>query len=252
MKHDISVILTAHSESVVSGRTLSTAEKSIRQAQDAGLTIEKIIVLDNPTEETAQYFNAIPFDGWRIEQVDERDPGLTRNAGVNLASGTYIAFLDADDLFSPNWLTKAHQHAEELLKVKQHVVIHPELYWRFDGERGAKMNLPQDHPFLDPGLFLTINPFDALCFTTREFLQQQPFKPREIDKGYAFEDWCWIINAFISGAFHSVAKDTIIFKRRRFGSINRDARNRNSSLPLIENFSLEDIQKYRLQLRNPS
>ena len=38
--------------------------------------------------------------------MNERDLGRVRNALVPEVEGEFIAFLDADDLFSENWLAK--------------------------------------------------------------------------------------------------------------------------------------------------
>ncbi len=241
MTYDVSVILTAHSESVVCGRTIRSAEVSIAAAQAAGLSVERLIVLDSPKDETRAYFEALPLPGWRIETVAERDPGLTRNRGVELSGGRYAAFLDADDLFSANWLAKAHQRITACEADGRRTVVHPELNWRFDRTNGVKVNLPSDHSFFDPRLMLVMNPYDALCFAPTALMLELPFKPREIGEGYAYEDWRWVLDTTVAGIRHTTAKDTIIFKRRRDGSMNAAARGSDALLPNVDGFDFGSV-----------
>jgi glycosyltransferase involved in cell wall biosynthesis len=68
-------------------------------------TIEIIVVHDGSTEDTATV--AKRYDGQiRYVLQDNLGAGAARNRGVVLAKGSYLAFLDADDLWMPEKLTE--------------------------------------------------------------------------------------------------------------------------------------------------
>jgi len=88
--------------------TLRAAIESLT-AQSLSPNLYEIIVVDNNSQdETVKIVQDYiqKYDS-RIKYVLERRQGLSyaRNAGVNLASGDIIAFLDDDAVADPDWLT---------------------------------------------------------------------------------------------------------------------------------------------------
>jgi glycosyltransferase involved in cell wall biosynthesis len=65
---------------------------------------ETVVVDDGSTDGTRDYLASIP--GIRVVHQSNAGPGPARNAGVALAKGEYIAFLDSDDLWFP-WTLEA-------------------------------------------------------------------------------------------------------------------------------------------------
>lgn len=61
---------------------------------------EVIVVDDGSTDGTTAYLKSL---GGRVRVLEQanRGPGAARNLGVKSASGTYIAFLDSDDVWFP-------------------------------------------------------------------------------------------------------------------------------------------------------
>ena len=95
------------------------AEKYIRASIDSVLNQtcrdwELLVVNDGSVDHTAQLVEEYSFDK-RIKlftQVNKRLGGA-RNTGIRNASGRWIAFLDADDLWAPEKLKKQLAFAEE-------------------------------------------------------------------------------------------------------------------------------------------
>jgi glycosyltransferase involved in cell wall biosynthesis len=67
---------------------------------------EAIVINDGSSDETEQWVSKIKDP--RIKLISQNNKGLAgaRNAGIAQASGEYIAFLDADDLWEPTKLEK--------------------------------------------------------------------------------------------------------------------------------------------------
>jgi hypothetical protein len=95
---NVSVIMPAHN----AARTVAEAIESV-----LGQTLaswELIVVDDGSTDATAQ--EVARFDDSRIRYVRQAKAGVSRarNAGIAMARGTYLAFLDADDAYHPEKL----------------------------------------------------------------------------------------------------------------------------------------------------
>ncbi len=97
----VSVIIPAYNgENFIAG-----AIKNIREQNYASLEI--IIIDDGSTDGTAEVIAGFK-DTVRYVYQPNRGPAAARNRGILMSSGDAIAFLDVDDLWSPNAL---HRHA---------------------------------------------------------------------------------------------------------------------------------------------
>jgi len=122
----------------------------------------------------------------------------------------------------------------------ERIIVHPELCWFFEGSQNVMVNTPQDSPLFDPAFFYFANYYDALCMAPRAAHLQFPYSRRDIAGGYAYEDWQWNIETMARDWRHVVAKDTIIFKRRRKSSQTLRAHER---MAVIRNFEPLAIDK---------
>ena len=235
----ISAIVTLHAEFVMAGPTLKSAEGAIATAEADGLSIERIIGLDRPTAETAAFAHAFAGERWRVVEVDCGDQGAARNAYADASGGDWIAFLDGDDLWSENWLSEAARIARE---TGDQAIVHPELNCFFGKTQAVHVNVGQDDPLFDPRFFHYRSLYDALSFAPRAAHLEVPFAPRDLDRGYAFEDMQWSIETMLAGYRHVVAPDTIIFKRRREGSQNALAGARGVAIRDLPMLKIEQLE----------
>lgn len=76
--------------------------------------IEIICIDDDSTDNSMGILkrNAQLDSRVKIIHQHKADAGTARNNGLQIARGKYLAFLDADDLFSPDMLEHAYNHAE--------------------------------------------------------------------------------------------------------------------------------------------
>ena len=88
----------------------------IHEAVESALTqsftdLEVIVVDDGSTDGTMEALQS--FNDPRLRRIEQLHAGLasTRNSGIQVARGTYLGFLDGDDLWAEN---KAERHLEFL------------------------------------------------------------------------------------------------------------------------------------------
>lgn len=238
---DITVIMTAHHEGAMAGISLHSMCDALEQAKAAGISCNKLIVLDRPNQPTLDMFSEVADQGWQVEEVDFGDQGKTRNHAISLVNSTYVAFNDADDLWSENWLVEAYAMCQS---DPGKIIAHPELNWFFQENNNLFFHIDQTDPAFDPAILRYINCWDALCLAPLKAYLDAPFCDRDIDTGFAFEDWQWNCETLEKGYVHRVVDDTIHFKRRRKGSQTLEAASRKA---LVRRTALFDYNWHQPQ-----
>jgi len=143
---EISIIMACYN----SARHLSRAVSSVKQ-QSLG-NWELIVVDDASADETAEVVEALAAEDSRIKFVKlttNSGPSVARNAGLEIATGRWIAILDSDDAFEPKRL-------ETLIQMGEHLtldMVFDNLSY-FDDAAGIQTGtaLPRDGETLSVGL----------------------------------------------------------------------------------------------------
>jgi glycosyltransferase involved in cell wall biosynthesis len=239
---DLTLIVTAHSETLVSGPTMASADLAVAAARDAGYTVQTIVALDQATESTREYFQQDDFDHWERWEMHEGDLGRVRNALVPRTDGRYIAFLDADDLFSENWLVKGLGDLEAARERGERAIAHPEVIMTFDGAIGLNQNVDQRSPLFTPYFLYMRNAYDSLCLTPREAHLTVPYVHRDIKNGLSYQDWQFAIETMARGWKHVLVQDTIIFKRRRDFSLVVESKGRISMVRSLPEMAIDRVR----------
>ena len=225
--YDISVIVTAHREGSLAHHTMNSLMRAIGSANSHAVATEIVIVLDNPDTKTEEYFSRYHGAGMAVHRVDFGDPGLSRNHGVHVSSGKYVAFLDADDLFGKNWLRAAYDTAE---KTSGHSVLHPEYSVCFERENLIAKHLGiYDDAFCLKNL-LEYNYWSVFCFTQREVVTQTPFVKAALDDGFGYEDWHWCCEVLSRGIPIMTVPETCVFVRRKLEGSRLSGHNQYKTL----------------------
>jgi len=106
----ITVILTAYNEGKYIGEMLECISKQTFQ------DFELIAIDDGSTDKTGEIMDsyAPKFEG-RVTVIHQENQGIsaTRNNGLDIARGEYIAFLDGDDIISPDYLERLYAAAKK-------------------------------------------------------------------------------------------------------------------------------------------
>lgn len=239
---DLTLIVTAHDETLVSGPTMRSADLAVAAARARGYTVQQVIALDAATEETTAYFHQPRFDHWERRTMTEGDLGRVRNALVPDTDGDFIAFLDADDLFSENWLAEGLATVIAGRDRGERLIAHPELNVLFDRNHAVTRNIDQDSRLFTPYYFYARNYYDSLCLTPREAHLEVPYVHRDLHNGLSFQDFQFSIETMGRGWKHVVVKDTIIFKRRRDFSLVVQSSARRSVVRSLPEMAIDRVR----------
>ena len=89
--------------------------KAVESVYEQGVSLELLVIDDGSTDHTEEVLSA--YEGREdfryIKNEQNMGAAGSRNRGVGLAQGTYIAFLDADDWWEPGKLKEQLKRLEE-------------------------------------------------------------------------------------------------------------------------------------------
>jgi glycosyltransferase involved in cell wall biosynthesis len=177
---------------------------------------ECIIVDDGSQDETLEL-----LDKYRdrpqfkiIHHPNNANKGVskTRNLGIEHSQGTYIAFLDADDVFHPNKLALQVAYMQSNPEV---VLTHSNVDFIQDGLDGYFSGFdlgstPFTYAFREYGNWLQSNPIcNSSVLVRANAVKQVEFS---IPQLFQFEDWLlWILVSF-KGDFHYMPKALVNYR----------------------------------------
>lgn len=135
-----SVVIPCHNAGPYIGEALRSVAEQTHPPH------EVIVIDDASTDDSVKIVESSPLDV-RLLHCEHRNGAATRNVGIEAATGDWIAFLDADDL----WLPEHLAYAREVLSGSTDVALHGHRYVMREGVRIAEENpWPPERP--TPGL----------------------------------------------------------------------------------------------------
>lgn len=215
----ITAILTAHREGLLAKPSLESMKRCVAHAEDAGFSTEIVAILDRPDSVTRDLVGQYTADGIQSVEVDFGDPGKARNYAIDICSGHYAAFLDADDLWGSNWLAMAANAAESY---REPVIWHPEVCVYFGTTRHIFHHVDMDDPLFSPATLAVENYWTALSFGARDIYASNRYPDTDLAAGFGFEDWVWNMNTVAKGIPHKTVAGTGHVIRRKMQSVSRD------------------------------
>jgi len=219
LQHDVSLIINAHKEGRLLHPTMKSAMAAVSCAQANNLNIELIVVVDTPDPETRDFCKTRLPEQTRLIEVAHRDPGLARNAGVFAASGSYIAFLDGDDLIGENWLHRAY---EQIVAEQKQVVLHPNYVIYFEGDNAVWKLIDQDSLTFETTL-LEHNLWPSASMGRRDTFLDVPFRATDLKNGFGYEDWLFNCDSIARGIIHRTVADTVLCIRKKSNAASQNA-----------------------------
>jgi hypothetical protein len=212
MSAAITAILLASDEGPRIGISLHSLLDAAAAARQAGLEVECLVVLADPSAGTRAALDGAEAHGVRLVSIDETEPGAVRNAAVAAATGEYVALLDGGSVWSENWLAAAHALCAT---EPDRLIAHPEIHWFY--EQGRELYFPpdQDDPSFDPAVLDLGNCWDAQALAVASIYRAVPFPESGNETNAGQLDWDWSAATLAAGYRHRVVPATINFRRRR-------------------------------------
>lgn len=205
-------IVTVHDEGFLAWRSMRSAWEALLKLPSG----ELLIVVDRGDRDTQSCANDFvescagnPKHRARFFEVDNGDLGASRNDGVKMASGEFVAFLDADDVWCEDWLEKGIAYLDT---VPGNAVAHPQVNVNFEADQMWWQHIDSRDPSFDPSTFMVTNHWTALALAPRWFFDKHPY--RAAGGGFGFEDWEWNMRTLADGIAHVVVPETVHFIRR--------------------------------------
>ncbi|TDT73132.1 glycosyl transferase family 2 [Litoreibacter halocynthiae] len=220
-KTDVTAIINAHNEGLILTGTLKSVSKAVQRAEEGGLSVEVMVVADrcdDLTQDVLNDFDEIPV---KLVEGDNGDLAESRNQGVKLAEGEFIAFIDGDDLWGADWLLNAVEAAR---KEKRECIWHPEVNLYFaENHQWFFHHHDMDSPDFKVENLLVINYWTALSFARKKVYVDNPYVRNQISKGMGYEDWSWNCSTIAKGLVHKVVPETCHFVRKKEFSLVRES-----------------------------
>lgn len=226
----VSCIVTAHDEEELLEDALRSVFVAIENAGLGSNDVEVLVSIDNPSPKTAavcQRYSA----RIRLLKVMFGDLSLSRNNAVVEARGSYVTFLDGDDLWEPLWLRRSLDFFQTLSENEQLTsILHPEYSVYFSKYR-EKIKLQMIRQLdsesleeLDLSLGLAFNNlWSSMTFASRSTYLKFPYGPNEPRLGVGFEDWSFNVETVRAGVKHVIAPDCFHFIRVSCNSMRTKA-----------------------------
>lgn len=200
----ITVIITNYNY----GQYISRAIKSV--FTQTYKNIELIIINDGSSDNSDEIIKDIISRNKdrNIRYINRSNKGVvyTRNEGLELAEGDFICYLDADDYFNRDYISKSYKIAQEYGSD----VVYPN--WHFVGEWLGRPDT--NFPEFSPELLQ----LQKLHCTPASLIRKEAIGDHRFEVEKVAEDWDFFIGLSLKGAKFKLAKDNHINYRIRKGT----------------------------------
>ena len=170
------------------------------------------------------------------------DPSESRNFTISKASGKYIALIDGDDIYSPNWLADGY---EILRKSKTPIILHTEydVTFGYDELSPRIWKMKDSYSLSEDYLILfSRNRWSAGTILAKEIAIEHPYKASR--RGYGYEDWTFNVETRFDGIEHKVVPGSVKFYRIRNESTYHSHTAGKVVTEYMDAYSVKNTQNY--------
>ena len=212
---DVAAIVNLHREGPTATASVISAWRAVTAAASRGVAADLVLVLDNADDATEQFAESWRSRGATIVSTNEGDLGAARNTAAARVDAEWLAFLDGDDLWSEDWLIRAHAAASAVGPTTAIDVFHPAINIIFGDHHSLLHHVSSTSPDFSWARFRLHNSWTALSFVRTTHVLSVPYPCNDLDRGFGYEDWSWNAEIIRRGGRHNVVADTCHFIRRQ-------------------------------------
>lgn len=242
---DLSIIIVFHHEGALAYRTLRSIYRSRLYAEDRGLTVELVAVLNAADPETTAMVQRWQ-ERFRIDQLFETTfatVGPARNEAVRQATGTHIAICDGDDLYCERWF---HEGYKTAVADPTHIA-HPQYVVAFGAQSYWIQYFDQRDSRIDSNQLLAVNLWASSIIASRILFHTISYPAFTPDEGLGPEDWFMTAEAVAHGHTFVIARKTVRFYRRKAtDSLDRDFSETRALIPPTPMFEIPAFKLHNL------
>ncbi len=237
MKHPaISVVITVHAEKLEwITRAIASVERQIGAPE-----FEIIVVADAATSDVKDHARSLcEAAGHTYLETTFADLGSARNAGIQIATGKYIAILDGDDMLGYLWLKQAHHLAESI--GGDNFMIHPEYNVFFGAQAFFHRHISDNDPEFDARDQVQFNAWSALAFAPKAVFERFPYFKAE--NGFKYEDFVLNTRTLGAGVTHRIAPGSAHMIRLKLDNSSMAMRyvQANGVIPKMDLYDRRDL-----------
>lgn len=211
MEKVLSIVITAHHEGLIAHKTMRSVERATKLLDSANISYETLVSIDRGDEETNRYFDSYTTLPIKIYRWDHGDLAKSRNSAIAKATGRFVAFIDADDLMSGNWL---HDGVQFLMShTYGKYVAHSAYTIEFEGANAIVEKVGYTNKDRDTLLSVFSGRWNSVIIAPHTLLRQFPYTPNS--PGYGYEDWFMSCQFIQHGVKNVLIPETAIFVRRK-------------------------------------
>jgi len=233
----ISVVIPAYNAE----RTILETIASVQQQSFSDF--ELIVINDGSTDRTLELLHSINDERLRILSYENGGVSVARNRGISQASGEFISFIDADDLWSPDKLES------QLATLQQHPEAGVAYSWTYfmEEKEGTRSFHPCDPIFFEGNVYTDLLVKNFIPNGSNVLIRKQAVESvGEFDpKRTGWEDWDYWIRLAAKWSFVVVPKLQVFYRRSSDSASSKVDNMKKEALVVIEKAFLAAPQSFQ-------